>query len=278
MEREEFNALGVSAPLPGKAAVDYPAAKPVAQEPPPPEPQPVEEPQAQEDPRTMIEEAMNQQPVRRPQSFAEKRKLAEIEEEQRRNAALAEIERIEGLAQLGNMLEQNPVLAQRLAQAYEEVVEGQQVAPTYSPPARQPSAEPRSREEIAQLSQKLAQMERVQGIQSVHAANQIVQGRHHLKQEDMARIVEAAIQRGLLHPGMNTVQAEQVLEDMRKVVLFDRARTDGKRDFVDQLDKKAQAAASTGAAGGSARQSYTTQGKSFADIRRDAKAAGARGL
>lgn len=279
MEREQFNALNVQAPLPGKAAVEYDAGPEVQPEVPaqPPAPEPESE---VSDPRQLIDEAMSgQPPVRKPQSFAEKKRMAEIEEEQRRQAALTEIERMEGLAQLGQTLQQYPELTERVVAAYQEIVEGQPSAPApYSPSRPQPPGDPKSREEIARLSQQVAEMQRVMGLTSVHTANQIVQGRHHLKQEDMSRIVKTAVERGWLYPGINPVAAEQALEDARRIALFDRAKTDGKRDFVDQLDQKARAATSNGAASGSARQSYDTKGKSFADIRRDAKAAGTRGL
>lgn len=280
MELDQFNDMKVSAPVPGRETRAYEpetrTAQPVEAQQVAPEPEPQPEAEPQVDSRQLVEESINEGARR--QSFAEKRRMAELELAERERAALARIEAIEGLAAHGEELQRNPRLAQRVAQAYDDVYDGQQEARTYSEPRTQQYADGRANEELARMSQRFGEMERRLGIEAVHAAAQIIQGRHHVKQEDMNRVVQTAIDRKWLRPGMTTLEAEQALEDARRITLFDRARSEGQKAFVEQIEKKAQAVTSQGAAQGASRQVYDTRGKSFADIRRDAKLAGAKGL
>lgn len=277
---EEFNAMGVSAPVPGEESTYDPPNDQQAELVTPEAPEVPAEPLPE--PRQIIDELfVEQERADRKQSFAQKKFAAEQQEQARRAAALAEIERIEGLAELGRLLEQNTDLGQRVGGVIQQhFQENQQAAlTTYSPSTPSQQAAPQTAGEIAQLRQQVAELSRGVSKSAVNAATQNVQGRYHITQEDMAAVVLDAVRKGRLTPGLSQAEYEERLEDSRKVVFFDRAKSIGKDDLLQKVATAQKAVTAQGAAGeGATRKPYDTTGRTFAEVRRDAKLAGAKGL
>lgn len=271
---DQFNDLNVSAL---NAPGDVP--EPVVEEAPSPEvtPEPeTEVPSAT--PEAVIEDFVGgMERQHKAQTFAEKRRQAEAEL-QAKEARIAELAaRYDGLAEFAEELERNPALQARIAQAYQETVAPQPSAPRYQPPASAAStqaADPR----IAALEARLTEAERRQMNANLHAARQVVQGRHHLSQNDMATVLSTAVARGWFQPGMLMSDVERVLEDARIIAFAHRTKTEGQKELLDKVDKAQKAVLTGGGSQPAQRAAYNASGKSIAQVRADALRAGARGL
>ena len=277
---EQFNDLGVSAPIPGDNSTYAPPDGPQA---PYAEPEPeVPTGEPAPDPRQIIDEFIEgDAKAAKNQTFAQKRRQAEIEMEAQKAQTRAEYERVQGLAEFAQVLDQNPEFAQKVGQLYQEEINGgAAVAPQpYSRPAASNAATPQTSEEMVQLRQQVADLSRGLMKHSIQAATNIVQGRYQLNQEDLAAVVVTAVANGFLHPGMSQSDVETQLENARKIAFFERAKAQGKSELLERVDRKQQAVTAQGAAGGEmVRKAYDVRGKSFAEIRRDAKLAGSKGL
>lgn len=278
---ESFNAQGVSAPVPGDNSTFDPPHETQAEVPVQAAPEvPAEnEGDTPNDPREVIDAFVGDiEKSEKKKTFAELRRSSEQQIAADRAQAKAELERVQGLAELAQLIEDNPQFREKLTQAYNETVGGAAEAPQYSPPTRQPVAQP-ANEEIARLNQRLGETERTLMKHSIQAATSIVQGRHQLNQEDMAAVVVTAVQNGFLRPGMSQTEVEAQLENARKIAFFERQKSAGKNDLLQRVAEKNRAVTAQGAAGeGIPRKPYDTTGKTFAEIRRDAKLAGSKGL
>lgn len=277
---EAFNDMGVSAPLPGDNSTFDPPHETQAEVPVHAAPEvPAVEDGEPTNPREVIEQFVGDlDKTEKKKTFAELRRSSEQQIAADRAQAKAELERVQGLAELGQLIEDNPAFRERLTQAYNETVGGADAASQYSPPARQPVA-PQGNEEIVRLTQRLSAAERTLMQNQMNSATQIVQGRHHINEEGMAAVVLHAVRTGHIKPGMTQQDFERELEDSRKVVYFDQQKSAGKTELLNRVAEKNRAVTAQGAAGeGIPRKPYDTTGKTFAEIRRDAKLAGSKGL
>jgi hypothetical protein len=73
-------------------------------------------------------------------------------------------------------------------------------------------------------------------------------------------------------------EVEQALEDAAIIAFRGRATTDAQRKLIDQVKTAEKAVTTGGAASSVPRQEYSTAGKTLAQVRADAMAAGRRGL